>query len=170
MAQVNRDLKSLDELAALLARKATELPAAYAAAMDESAKLVQAEAKAELGTYQSRVGPFNAWSALAESTLAHKEADTPLYETGELQNAIHEHSGVNFFEVGVPSWPTASGKSDIGIIAEVQELGNSRIPPRPFLGPALYKNADKIAAILTAGIGAVFSGASVRSMIRGAKK
>jgi hypothetical protein len=33
-------------------------------------------------------------------------------------------------------------------IAVYQELGTEKIPPRPFLGPAAFKNKDRIEAML----------------------
>lgn len=106
-------------------------------ALEKAAKLIEKTAKEELGYYQPGIGPFPAWQQLAQSTLAahalYGVGDTPLVLHGGLYNSIeHEVRG-----------PTAiiGTKLDIGAY---QEFGTSRIPPRPFMGPAALRNAEKI--------------------------
>jgi HK97 gp10 family phage protein len=91
--------------------------------------MVATEAKRVIGTYDY------GWAPLAESTLAKKAADTPLLETGEMRDSIE--------------WST----SHDGMVGHVgsnndkavwQELGTSRIPPRPFLAGALHQKAPEI--------------------------
>lgn len=105
--------------------------------LEKAAKLIEKTAKEELGYYQPGIGPFPAWQQLAQSTLAthalYGVGDTPLVLHGGLYDSIeHEVHG-----------PTAviGTKLDIGAY---QEFGTSRIPPRPFMGPAALRNADKI--------------------------
>jgi HK97 gp10 family phage protein len=74
-----------------------------------------------------------AWAPLAASTLADKAAKgydvpAPLLRTGELRDSItHE---VLAAELAVVVGSTEK-------IAAYQELGTSRIPPRPFIEPGL---------------------------------
>lgn len=114
-------------------------------ALKKAALLIEKSAKVELGYYQPGVGPYPAWAQLAQSTLAthalYGVGDTPLMLTGALYASIeHEIQG-----------PTAiiGTKSEIGAY---QEFGTARIPPRPFMGPAVYTNIDKIKAIFRRGL------------------
>ncbi|HEV2700470.1 MAG TPA: hypothetical protein VGV09_02480, partial [Steroidobacteraceae bacterium] len=96
--------------------------------LEHVGKRIEATAKKEIGTYQPEVGQFPAWAPLAESTMADRvaqgfPADEPLLRTGELRDSIsHEVRG---HEVAIGS------TSDVMVF---QELGTSRIPPRPVLG------------------------------------
>lgn len=124
-----------------------KLPATYAVAMEEAAVLVEATAKAEIGTYQiSDMGPFNPWPQLAPSTIAEKrslgyadeENDNPLLRTGEMRDSIAHESAPTGFCVGSPSE-----------ILVYQELGTSRgLPPRPVLAPALYRSTKAILKLI----------------------
>ena len=96
-------------------------------AMEKCGKLVEEEAKDVIGTY--RYG----WPSLAASTLAKKAADTPLLETGEMRDSIGHTVGHNEVEIGSTSQ-----------IAVYQELGTSRIPPRPFLEGALKAKVPEV--------------------------
>lgn len=105
---------------------------------EESAKIIQRDAKNKLGEYQDPAGPFNAWKSLADSTMAARElagypANEPLLVTGHLRDSITFMAHGNEAVVG----------SD-DEIALYQELGTERggqehIPPRPFLGPAAFE-------------------------------
>jgi len=116
------------------------------AGLEKVAKLIEHDAKEQIGAYQDAVGPFPAWAELADSTKADRSKhgfseNEPLLRTGELRNSIeHEVSG---------SEAVIGSKSDI---AAYQEFGTDRIPPRPFVGPAAFKNKDKIEQILGAAL------------------
>lgn len=107
-------------------------------ALEHVAQKVEATAKAEIGVYQEAIGPFPAWPQLAQSTQDERErlgfsANDPLLRTGELRDSIgHSVSGLEA-EIG--------SDSDIMVY---QEMGTSRIPPRPVLGPAAEHNHDVI--------------------------
>lgn len=112
------------------------------------ATLIQKTAQAEIGNYQPAVGPFLAWAPLSEATLIDKEANgyeipNPLLRTGDLRDSIQYE--VSAFEAIIGSTSP---------IAAFQEFGTSStgwgsgIPPRPFIGPAAYKNKENIIAIL----------------------
>lgn len=111
-------------------------------ALDRAAQIIELDAKAQLGTYQPDAGPFNAWPELADSTKADRSAagfpeDEPLLRTGALRDSISRE--VQGDEAAVGS------TSDIAVY---QELGTPTIPPRPFLGPAAFKNKERIEAML----------------------
>lgn len=87
------------------------------------------------------------WPALAESTVAEKErlgytgavsATDPLLRTGELRDSIKADA-----ELSPGGAIGMVGSNDP--IAEYQELGTSRIPPRPFMSLAL-RRAEPLAS------------------------
>lgn len=109
--------------------------------LKKSAELIEKTAKAEIGNYQPAVGPYREWEQLADSTLAHHErmgvGDSPLMVTGQLYASIQHE--------------TEDGQAVIGSkmeIARYQEFGTDRIPARPFMGPALFVNKEKIRKIM----------------------
>lgn len=114
--------------------------------LEKVAKIIERDAKGQIGHYQPEVGPFQDWAPLAESTEAEKArlgypADAPLLREGKLRDSIqHEVAG---HEAVIGS------KSEI---AEYQEFGTRTIPPRPFIGPAAFKNKDAIQHILGASL------------------
>lgn len=112
--------------------------------LERIAKIIQEDAKQRIGEYQSEEGGFPAWADLADSTEAEKARlgypiDAPLLRTGELRDSIEKEVERGEAVVG--------SKMDI---AEYQEFGTERIPPRPFIGPAAFSNKDKIERMLGA--------------------
>lgn len=99
---------------------------------EKAAELVQTNAQNRLGEYQDYTGPFNSWAPLADSTKEDRVAkgfpeDEPLLRTGDLRDSI---------EVSAKG-----GEAVIGSVADIalyQEVGTDKMPPRPFLGPAIY--------------------------------
>lgn len=114
-------------------------------ALEHAAELIEKTAKDEIGHYQPAVGPFQSWSPLAASTLAHHAAmgvgDSPLLVTGELYASIQHESVGKEAVIGT--------KMDIGAY---QEFGTDKIPPRPFMGPAAFVNKEKIERIMARGV------------------
>ena len=115
-------------------------------ALERAAKVVEAEAKREIGHYQSAAGPFAAWAELADSTKADRVAqgfteNDPLLRTGDLRDSITHAVGHHEAVIG--------SNSDVAVY---QELGTRRIPPRSFLGGAMVRKSDTVAAILGAGV------------------
>ena len=137
-----REFASLAEFAVkLIELQATEV-IALQAGLRAVARAVEKTAKAEIGTYQDAVGPFPAWAALAESTEESKAkkgypADSPLFATGEMRDSIqHQVSGLE----------AEIGSNDDKMI--YHEFGTATIPARPVLGPAAYRNKEKIEKLL----------------------
>jgi hypothetical protein len=119
--------------------------------LEIAARLVERTAKKKIGEYQDAAGPFVGWAELADSTkddrvrLGFAEND-PLLRTGELRAAITHES-----EMGVTEGTAIIGvkeSSPVADIAEWQELGTVKIPPRSFLGGAAADCEEKIHEIL----------------------
>lgn len=109
--------------------------------LEETAQLVEDEAKRVIGTYDY------GWPPLAPSTLAKKSADTPLLETGEMRDSI-EHIVKND-EANIGS------NNDKALW---QELGTVNIPPRSFLGGALVHKREEVVKLVGGKIVAVIEG------------
>lgn len=110
--------------------------------LDRAAAVIEANAKARIGHYQAETGAFNAWPELADSTVADRVSkgyspDEPLLRKGDLRGSYSRAVEGNEAVVG--------STSDIAVY---QELGTSKIPPRPVLGPAAFDSKDKVEAIL----------------------
>lgn len=111
-------------------------------ALEKCVALIERDAKAQIGEYQSAVGPFPEWAELADSTEFDKmrkgyPVDAPLLREGDLRDSI-EHEVARAEAV-------VGSKSEI---MEYQEFGTPTIPPRPVIGPAAFKNKEKIQKIL----------------------
>ena len=142
-----KEFTSFGAFAAHLLTREVAIAASLRAGLGHVAREIEKTAKEEIGTYQPEAGPFPAWPALAEATVDDRirqgySPDEPLLRTGELRDSIsHEVSGLE---------AVIGSTSDIALY---QELGTSSIPPRPFLGPAAFRNKHKI--IEAVGIAAV---------------
>lgn len=137
-----REFESVTSFIVHLARAELAVRVAAHHALDQAAKIIENDAKRQLGVYQPEAGPFNAWSELADSTKNDRRSagfpeDEPLLRTGALRDSISRE--VHGTEAAVGSTSE---------IAVYQELGTDKIPPRPFLGPAAFKNKDRIEAML----------------------
>lgn len=129
--------------------------------------MVQHRAKEKIGHYQLAVGEFVEWTQLKDSTKADRvakgyPADEPLLRDGTLRDAIHTDVHRDHAFVGVESGLTPDGKSDIGDIAVYLEMGTANMPPRPFLGPALYEQRDEITKLLARSVFAAMRGIITR--------
>jgi phage gpG-like protein len=123
-----------------------ELDAVGHAAIARACEMIAAEAKRVIGTYDY------GWPSLAPSTLAKKSADTPLLESGKMRASIEWNASGNTGAVG--------SNSDIAVY---QELGTSRIPPRPFLMGAAVAMEPKIHALFKRAVMAVMLGKGLHS-------
>lgn len=141
-----REFESVTEFVLHLAAAEVAVHKAAQHALDRAAAVIEKDAKDQIGTYQQQVGPFNAWPELAESTQKERERlgftpNDPLLRNGALRDSISRQ--VQGDEAAVGS------TSDVMVY---QELGTPSIPPRPVLGPAAFKNKDKIEQILGAAV------------------
>lgn len=154
-----RQFGNLGDFIAHLTTRVYAVDRAITHGLTVGARIVADEAKHEIGTYQSAAGPFDAWPALAESTLegwrgypgkrelGYAPPDNPLLRTGALRDAIEysveHHEGA----VGVPDrMVSADGKMEnVGDVAVWQELGTTKIPARSFLGRAGFVKHEKVA-------------------------
>jgi hypothetical protein len=130
----------LGDFAVRLATMEADIAAAKAVAIEKACQIVKTEAKRVIGTYD-----YN-WPQLAEATQEDrvKQGYPPnetLLRSGALRASIGhvlEREGVDI--VGYV------GSADK--IAVYQELGTSRVPPRPFLGGATETKRDEVVAMM----------------------
>lgn len=130
-------------------------------AMEKATRIVQREAKREIGHYQDQAGQFVAWAGLADSTLADKDrkgygTPDPLLRTGDMRDSIERRVEQSGF-LGVTEGAVGSD-SDIAVY---QELGTSKMPPRSFLGGAAFRKAEEVAEVLGSGVVAALVGDKV---------
>ena len=110
--------------------------------LKRAAKMVEVQAKSEIGVYQSAIGEFPKWEELADSTKDDRVSkgyteNDPLLRSGKLRDSIHHD--VDGLEAIIGS------DSDIAVY---QELGTENIPPRPFLGSALAIKEGQVIRII----------------------
>lgn len=151
----------LGDFIAHFATRAMAVERATSRALDAAAQVIQQDAKQRIGVYQPAVGPHPGWAVLADSTQEQRvklgfSPNDPLLRTGSLRDSI---------ERKLISGDTAViGTKDIR--AGTLEFGNSRVPARPFIGPAAYANKDKIKEIIgTAAMQGLFAGGVVRKAL-----
>lgn len=142
----SKKFNSLLDFSDHLFKAATSEVFAFQKGLEIASLLIQRDAKKQIGHLQPQVGTFNAWDELADTTKDEKErlgykfnSDyNPLLRTGYLRDSIE-------YEIDMPKLEAVIGsKYDV---AAFQEFGTRTIPPRPFIGPAMFKNMDKIAQI-----------------------
>lgn len=137
-----REFSSLSQFGLYLATLEIAEAIALHKGLERVAKLVENTAKNEIGFYQSAIGPFQDWAPLADSTEEEKSrlgyaTNAPLLRTGEMRDSIkHEVDGLD----------AIIGSEDDKLVW--QEFGTERIPPRPVLGPAAFRNKEKIEKIM----------------------
>lgn len=105
-----------------------------------AAELIVEDAREQIGHYQAAAGAYPAWEPLAESTEDEKArvgapAEAPLLRFGDLRDSFRSES------LG----PEEAIAGSIDPVMEYHEFGTAKMPPRPVIGPAVFKNAEKIA-------------------------
>lgn len=110
--------------------------------LEVATAILQKEAKAEFGHYQDTEGPFPEWAELADATKEDRVAkgfteNDPLLRTGDLRDSIERE--------------TSDWEGTVGSTSEIMpfhEFGTAKMPPRPVMGPALYRKAEEIAELI----------------------
>jgi len=121
---------------------------------------IESIAKKEIGHYQAAAGPFAAWADLAESTEFNKAShgypvDAPLLRTGDMRDEITHN--VEGLEAAIGAKDNGAGK-----ILQYHEVGTSKMPARPVLGPAMFRSKDFIMrAIGAAEVSALLGGSRI---------
>lgn len=139
-----REFMSLGDFALHLAAMATAVEVVAQQTLGKAARLIEREAKAEIGHYQPATAHFAAWAPLADATVEDRvrkgySPDEPLLREGTLRDSIgHQVSGLEAL---------VGSTSDIAVY---QELGTSTIPPRAFLGPAAIRKKEQIEKLIGA--------------------
>lgn len=110
--------------------------------LEVSAVIIEKTAKGEIGEYQDAIGPFQDWAPLADSTEAEKArlgypVDAPLLRTGDMRDSIKHEVGE--FEAII-------GSTDPKMV--YHEFGTTKMPPRPVIGPALFRNLEKVQELI----------------------
>jgi hypothetical protein len=119
--------------------------------LEKACVIIEDDAKASLGEYQPAAGPFPAWQGLAESTQDRRSqqgysADDPLLRSKTLQLDITHQVEGRVGMIGVPaSGPSEPEGAAVADVAMDMELGTSRAPPRPFMGPAAFRKGEAAA-------------------------
>jgi phage gpG-like protein len=132
------EFSSLGSLALHFATAAAAEVASLEHGLEVCAQRIEATAKAEIGHYQSGIGPFPAWNDLAEATEAEKArkgypADAPLEASGAMRDSVtHVRHGLE----------AVIGSTDPKLV--YHEFGTPHITPRPVMGPAVLRNKEFI--------------------------
>lgn len=121
----------------------------------KAAKIVETQARSEIGHYQDPIADFPGWQELAQSTKDDRVSkgfaeNDPLLRDGKLRDSIHHD--IDGLEA------TIGSDSNIAVY---QELGTDKIPPRPFLGTALAIKQGQIVRIIGEhAVGALLDGSA----------
>lgn len=153
-----RTFSSMVEFADHLLERQAAVVTALRTGLEICAESIEKTAKEEIGNYQDAIGPFEAWPDLADSTKADRVAkgyseDEPLLREGDLRDSIRHEVGALDAFIG--------SDSDIAVY---QELGTDKIPPRPFLGTALFHNEGLIREVMGGSLVAGILGEDVKSL------
>lgn len=137
---------TLTGFAAHLGVMAAGMASTHHHALEKAARIVEAEAKSEIGHRQGQAGPFKAWEPLAETTihgykghpgkadLGHSPPDyDPLLRDGGMRDSIQHVVRGNEAHVG--------SNDDKAVW---QELGTTDIPARSFLGGAAFRKKNEV--------------------------
>jgi hypothetical protein len=175
-----REFKDITAFRRFLSGLGGQIEHAEAVGLEDAAKMVEAEAKHSIGTYQEATGPFNAWVPLSSATLdgffapgigyvpgkvelGYAPPDNPLLREGHLRESISHHVAGHEATVGSPD-----------PVALWQECGTADarfpIPPRSFLGGALSRTKSQAVDLMVAPIVRALAGLPVRNRAQPAKE
>lgn len=151
-----RQFNSLLAFVEHLEKAALDVPVAQHKALGTALEILEKDMKTQIGEYQAQHGPYPEWAQLAESTEDDKArqgypSDAPLLREGDLQDSFrHEREG----DEGIV------GSTDP--VMAYHEFGTSRMPPRPVVGPALFKNKEKVERLVGDATFEVVSGGAIK--------
>jgi hypothetical protein len=149
-------LQTLEYRAMKLLHSSTDVP--YALARAFGAYVVE-EAQHEIGTYQTGIDRYPPWAPLSEETMRkrqygdHNPNEEPLLDTGAMLESL-DYEPLGFavgntfsFVVGYKvTLDTVTNSSDgMGAYPKwhEEEYGTANMPPRPVLGPAALRAAER---------------------------
>jgi hypothetical protein len=153
------ELHSFLEMAELLVERHAHFEHELHRGLVTVLKQIKATAKSEIGHYQPAVGPFPEWPPLAEATLegwgpfpgkeelGFAPPDNPLLRYGELRDS---------FELQAEGLEGVVGSTDPVML--FHEMGTEKMPARPVLGPAAFRNKLLIRTLLGAAAVSGFIG------------
>jgi len=138
-----RDFEDLGAFALHLASLERGTRRSLRRGLEQALVVIEKDAKDQIGHYQAEAGDFPAWAPLADTTEAEKArigapADAPLLRHGGLY-ASFGHTVESDTEGVV-------GSTDPTLI--FHEFGTRKMPPRPVLGPAVFKSREQIEKLL----------------------
>lgn len=133
---------SLESFCAHLTRGMAEFEAGVAAGLSAAGELIEREAKAELGTYQSGAGPFPAWEELHDYTKEDRVAkgfteNDPGLRSGEMRDSIGHTVTADSVHIG----------SDADELLWF-EMGTDTQSPRSVLGLAMARHGKEASEIV----------------------
>ena len=141
---------TLDAFSTFLRTLPQSVAAAEHAGLERGAALIEHEAKSLIGT------EYPGWPALADSTVARKQAKgqtgrisstDPLFATGELRATIGHYVDGHTAIIGTPD--------EVGVY---MEMGTERVPPRPFLASAAFREGEAAANAIGEAVGHALAG------------
>lgn len=133
---MSRHFGSLGEMALFLAARPAEIALELHHGLEQIGERVEATARAEFGHYQDEAGPFPGWPELADATKDDRVSkgfpeNEPLLRTGETRDSMSHHVDNAALDVVI-------GSTDEKM--PWFEFGTSRMPARPVVGPAAFRN------------------------------
>jgi len=151
-----REFRRFGAFAAHLERLALEGHEVTHLAADKATEEIEKTAKGMIGDYQPAIGPFVAWEELADSTKAERASlgfsdNDPGFRSGEMRESIKRT---------VVDSEGAVGSNDPHL--KWFDIGTSKQPPRPVLGPAAMHSKERVARLLGATVFAWLAGRSWR--------
>lgn len=137
-----------------------EVKKAHHTALEHAARVVEKEAKAEIGHYQEAAGPFAGWAELADRTKDDRvrqgySENEPGLREGDMRDGI-EHK--------VEMTTDTSGKAYVGSNDDKMvffEEGSKNQPPRSALGGSAFRKEEMVRKICGEHVVAALTGKEV---------
>lgn len=159
-----RNFASISEYVSFLETRFSATREAQKEGLRAVGEMVTHEAQDMIGEYQKAAGPFPEWAELSEATLqggvspeghrypgkvelGYAPPDNPLLRTGQMRGSIE--------------WSASASEVVVGShdpIAAFQEFGTHKIPPRPFIGLAMFRMAHEATDMAVKFIMSAFCG------------